>query len=457
MLRPMTALETVTPTVWQRMAAVTAIVTLVVAVAIVALGAVSNLGDVLLASAGVTIVIVACWYSLSHRGTVRHLALGASLFGLVMVIRSFTEGEDSRPWLWAVAALATATSAGAAAYALRSTHIESPPGSPAPKPSHPVLLMNPASGGGKAEEFELERECRERGIEPIVLRSGDDLRQLTEDAVTRGADVIGMAGGDGSQAIVAAVASAHDIAHVVVPAGTRNHFALDLGLDRDDVVGALDAYGDGVERSSDLAEVNGHVFVNNASLGLYAKIVQSPEYRDAKVQTTMDMLPDLIGPDAEPLDLRFTDPDGEEVSGAAVIQISNDPYELRRAHGRGSRARLDRGVLGIVAVDLSSAADVQRLISLQAVGQLDRFEGWHEWTCERFEVRSSGSIEVGVDGEAIVMQPPLVFTTRPGALRVRMPAHATGLSPAAKAVHVTSGSTLRRLVGIASGRARLAA
>lgn len=111
--------------------------------------------------------------------------------------------------------------------------------------SHPVLIMNPRSGGGKAERFHLAEECRTRGIEPIV-------------------------------------AARHRIPHVVVPAGTRNHFALDLGLDRDDVVGALEAFGEGVERRVDLAEVNGRVFVNNASLGLYAKIVQTPEYRDAK-------------------------------------------------------------------------------------------------------------------------------------------------------------------------------
>ena len=90
----------------------------------------------------------------------------------------------------------------------------------------------------------------------------------------------------------------------MVPAGTRNHFALDLGLDRANVVGALDPFGEAVERRIDLAEVNGRIFVNNASLGLYAKIVQTPEYRDAKLKTAADLLPDLLGPDAEPLDLR---------------------------------------------------------------------------------------------------------------------------------------------------------
>src|SRR5205823_12917826 len=159
------------------------------------------------------------------------------------------------------------------------------PRTPAPAARHPVLIVNLKSGGGKAERFHLEDECRVRGIEPIVLRPGDDLLQLAEDAIARGADVIGMAGGDGSQALVATVASKHGVPHVVVPAGTRNHFALDLGLDRDDVVGALDAYTDGVDHIIDLATVNGRVFVNNATAGLYAKIVQSPEYRDAKRQT----------------------------------------------------------------------------------------------------------------------------------------------------------------------------
>jgi diacylglycerol kinase family enzyme len=242
----------------------------------------------------------------------------------------------------------------------------------------------------------------------------------------------------------------------VVPAGTRNHFALDLGLDRDDVVGALDAYHDGVERTIDLAEVNGRVFVNNASLGAYAKIVQSPAYRDAKLQTVLEMLPELVGPDAEPIDLRFTGPDGEEVDGAVVVQVSNDPYELRHAKGRGTRERVDLGVLGVVAVNLSSASDVQRLLSLQATGQLDRFEGWREWTTESFEVRSGGPVEVGVDGEALTMDPPLAFVTRPGALRVRVPRHAPGLSPAAAAVYITSATTVRQLFAIAAGRATTA-
>jgi diacylglycerol kinase family enzyme len=322
---------------------------------------------------------------------------------------------------------------------------------PAPPARHPTLIMNLKSGGGKAERFHLEDECRARGIEAIVLRPGDDLLQLAEDAIARGADVIGMAGGDGSQALVATVASRHGIPHVVIPAGTRNHFALDLGLDRDDVVGALDAFSDCVERVVDLATVNGRVFVNNATAGLYAKIVQSPEYRDAKGQTTIEMLPELVGPEATPLDLRFTDADGTSHPTAHVILVSNNPYQLRSVAGVGTRERLDLGVLGVVTLRISNAADAGAIVALQIAGQPQRYKGYLDWAAPQFRVDSAAPVEIGLDGEALKLDPPLLFEALPGALRVRLPRHATGRSPAATAVDILSRATIMQLVRVTAG------
>jgi diacylglycerol kinase family enzyme len=310
--------------------------------------------------------------------------------------------------------------------------------------------MNPKSGGGKAERFHLVDECRARGIEPIVLRLGDDLLELTEDAIARGADVIGMAGGDGSQALVATVASKHDVPHVCVPAGTRNHFALDLGLDREDVVGALDAFHDGVERRVDLARVNGRVFVNNASMGLYAKIVQSQAYRDAKMKTAADMLPAMLGPDAEPFDLRFTGPDGSEYPSAHLILVSNDPYQLDHLIGRGTRERMDVGTLGVVTARIANATEAVTFVGLEAAGKIRSFRGWLEWDTPRFRVDSTAPVEIGIDGEAMLMDPPLVFESLPGALRIRLPKHAPGFAPAAASVPLntsTIGALLRTVVG----------
>ena len=154
----------------------------------------------------------------------------------------------------------------------------------------------PASGGGKAERFKLADEARARGIEPIELGPPWDLEALVRGALDRGADALAMAGGDGSQAIVAAIAAETGLPYACIPAGTRNHFALDLGVDRDDVVGALEAFVDGGERVVDLAEVNGRVFVNNVSLGLYAEAVQREDYRDAKIRTLLDTVPDAARP-----------------------------------------------------------------------------------------------------------------------------------------------------------------
>ena len=182
----------------------------------------------------------------------------------------------------------------------------------------------------------------------MQLSPGDDLETLVREAVAGGADALAMAGGDGSQAIVAMVAAELDLPYACIPAGTRNHFALDLGVDRDDVVGALDAFVSGGERRVDLAEVNGRTFVNNVSLGLYAEAVARPGYREAKLHTLLETVPTMLGPDAAPPALAWDGPGGPE--SAVALLVSNSPYRLARALGSGTRPRLDTGVLGITVL-----------------------------------------------------------------------------------------------------------
>jgi diacylglycerol kinase family enzyme len=426
-------------------------------VALATVAAVALAGDVPIAVLAVGLVLVttaAVWFAFTERGVRRALGAVAAVLaeaGLILVLATHWQGVLVLVALLLLLAVFGLT----ARYALGGTGEAAARKAaaavvPVGRAASAVLIINLKSGGGKAERFDLLGEARLRDIEPVVLQPGDDLLELAENAIAHGAQVIGMAGGDGSQALVATVAARRDVAHVCIPAGTRNHFALDLGLDRDDVVGALDAFTDGVERRIDLARVNDRVFVNNASLGVYAKVVQSEAYRDAKLETWTRMLPDLLGPDAEPIDLEFTAPNGILCSDAPLVLVSNNPYQLTSLAGAGTRERIDTGMLGVVAARVPNPADVSKLVALELVGQVGRLPGLLSWSTPEFEVRSSGPVEVGLDGEALVLDPPLRFASLPGALRVRLPRGA-GLSPAARAVALTTDN-LGALVRVAAGR-----
>jgi diacylglycerol kinase family enzyme len=400
----------------RRAAAIVALALFAVGLAAGAYFAVTTFPDglflvaLLIASAG------ASWYGLIRRGFARIAGLGcAALLLLGSVVWVIASGGIVDLVVVGLAAL------GGVAASRRAFAVRVPlPG--APDPARPVLFFNPKSGGGKAEKLELAEKARARGIEPIELTPGADLAELVCDAVERGADALAMAGGDGSQAIVAAVAAERDLPYACIPAGTRNHFALDLGVDRNDVVGALDAFVAGGERRVDLAEVNGRVFVNNVSLGLYAEAVQREGYREQKLRTIIDTLPDVLGPEGEPLDLRWTGPGGHRHSSGAAILVSNNRYRLGRAIDSGTRPRIDDGLLGVtVASGPAGRGGRQRLPQ----------RPWRAWSTPEFEVDADHPLAAGIDGEAVRMDPPLRFRIKPGVLRVRIARAHPGASPSA--------------------------
>jgi diacylglycerol kinase family enzyme len=398
------------PRLWAALTLVLTLVAVGVAIAV----AVANFPNGLTVLACGIAAVCAAWYGLRRRGLARAAGAGAALLLICAAIALIiVEGRV----VWDLLVLAAIAGGLAAARQAFQVHADLPRAS---RPSHPVLFYNPLSGGGKAKRFRLPDEARRRGIEPIELKRGDDLETLVRDAVSRGADALAMAGGDGSQAIVAMVAAELDLPYACIPSGTRNHFALDLGIDRDDVVGALDAFVNGGERRVDLAEVNGRVFVNNVSLGLYADAVQRPGYREAKLHTLLDTVPDLLGPDAEPPNLRWRGARGDE--SAVAILVSNNAYRLGRALGSGTRPRLDRGELGIT---------VLAPIMVDRNGGASRKLTMQQWTTTTFEINAETSVAAGIDGEAAHLQAPLRFSIRPGALRVRVAPQHPGASPSA--------------------------
>jgi diacylglycerol kinase family enzyme len=263
----------------------------------------------------------------------------------------------------------------------------------------------------------LAERARERGIEVSVLGPDADLAALVAEAVAGGADALGVAGGDGSLAVVAAAAQEHGLAFVCIPAGTRNHFALDLGVDRRDLVGALDAFTDGVERRIDVAQVNGRVFLNNVSLGIYGDAVQRPGYRDAKVPTLLQTAQAVLGPSGTAPDLHLVDDRGREYRHPAVVLVSNNPYALDRPLVAGTRTTLAGGRLGVLVLD--RPGDPRR-----APGRA--------WTSTAVRINASVRVHAGLDGEAVDLQPPLEIAIRPAALVVRISSRHPGVSPSGR-------------------------
>ncbi|MET9366526.1 diacylglycerol kinase family protein [Streptomyces griseoflavus] len=366
---------------------------------------------VLLGLAGLAVAAVGLWWTLAHSGAVRVLGAVLCVTAPLTVLALYAAGGMLAPAalslaLWVLAAGA-ARSASASA---RAAPV------PAPPPARPWALMNPRSGGGKVDRFRLAERARTAGVRVVLLGAGhQDVAALAEDAVRDGADLLAVAGGDGTQALVAEVAARHGLPFLVIPAGTRNHFALDLGLDRNDPAKALDALTDGVELRVDLGFAAGRVFVNNASFGTYAAVVAEPAYRDDKTRTTLRTLPGLLsGPSAPRLRLRAG---GSLAEGLQAVLVSNNPY-LRAVDAArpGHRERLDSGRLGVLGVRVEGA------VRAAGMARGSRAAGLLRLTAGEVVVEAdTPAVPAGVDGEHVLLPAPVVCRIVPGALRVRVP------------------------------------
>jgi diacylglycerol kinase family enzyme len=430
-----TSIAPIIPDVARRIFALIALVAVIAAVVLLVVAAVQAFPRGLIVLGLLAAAAFAGWHGLLRSGRTRTaLWVLAGLLVLGAVVRVLVGGIQ---WegVAALALIAVSLPCARRAFAVHASL------SPAPPPQRAVVVWNPRSGGGKALTHHLADEARARGIEPIELRPGDDLVVLVRDAVARGADGLAAAGGDGTQALVAEIAAEHDLPFACIPAGTRNHFALDLGVDRDDVVGALDAFVAGGEKRVDLGDVGGRVFVNNVSLGLYAVAVQSAGYRDAKIRTLLDTAPNVLSSQGGGPTLRWTGPDGRPRLSAAVVLVSNNAYRLGRALGSGTRPAMDTGQLGVAVAGVGGEDGGRRL--------------WEQWVTKELVVDSDEDVPVGIDGEALVLPAPVTCRIRPSVLRVRIAPQHPGASPSA-ALPPTFGGIVGALARIAAGADPLA-
>jgi diacylglycerol kinase family enzyme len=383
------------------------------------------------------------WY-LARRGVLRQLALGLVVLVPIAVLVVFAWRHVI--WVAVVAVVLLALAVGAARLALTPAAAPGMPFREVPPPARAFLIMNPRSGGGKVARFGLKDKAEALGAEVALLEGpGEvDVAALARQAVAAGADLLGVAGGDGTQALVAGIAAEHGLPFLVISAGTRNHLAMDLGLDRDNPAACLDALtGDGVEQRIDLGIIGGRTFVNNASFGAYAEVVQSPAYRDDKRGTTLQMLPDIL---AGHRGARLTARAGDAtVTGPQALLVSNNPYQGGDIAGLSRRARLDSGALGVVAVTVDNALQAAMLL------RGARGQGLRTLTAQEVVVDADvPEIPVGIDGETVLMPTPVRCAIQPRALRVRVPRDRPGTRPAKPTL---DWPTLRHLASFRSAPA----
>lgn len=400
--------------------ALIALAALVLAVVVQAVSSITALALVLVAAALLLgAAPVAAWFAVTTRSAWKRMISG--MVGLIVlatvaaIMVLFTLVQLGGLILVLLAALAFRAAARRAVPAVSFAAAD-----PVSTPARPWLLVNPWSGGGTAGRVGLASVAEAAGFTVHELASGDDPVRLARMAVADGADVLAVAGGDGTLALVAGVAVEANVPFLCVPAGTRNHFARDLGLDRSDPLGALQALG-GREVGVDVAFVGDRLFLNNVSLGAYADAVAEPSYRSSKLNTSRVVLRRLVRGERDPMLLTVRSPDGRLFQRVQVLQVSNNRYNVRRL---GARDCLDAGLLQVSALLTNKGSGVAALAARAAVGRLGTAPAWAQWSAPTLTVDSPVDVlAAGVDGEAVRLEPPLEFRVVPQGLRVLVPAH----------------------------------
>jgi len=286
-----------------------------------------------------------------------------------------------------------------------------------------LLFLNPGSGND-GDTDGVRAAAALRGVTVVELH--DDFAAEVDDALAAhpGLVAVGMAGGDGSLALVATQCVSRDLAFVCVPFGTRNHFARDLGLERDDPVAALAGFTDRRERRIDVGWAGERMFLNNVTFGVYAEVVNDDAYRDAKIRTSLRVTRELLRGDRDVDSLHIETGAGGTIDTPFALLVSNNCYETLNARDLGVRPHLDEGVLQVWALEADSMRDLASVAraAVSSSAEPEDHPNVESWTTTSLELGSpEDTAAAGVDGESVDLPMPLTLTVQPGALRVWTP------------------------------------
>ena len=290
------------------------------------------------------------------------------------------------------------------------------------------VIVNRTSGHRRTLDERLlatiDRGLRSRGVVATVeLASGGRVARSVRQALARSVDAVLVAGGDGTVSAAASMLVGATRPLGVVPTGTRNNFARDLGLPLD-LDGALDVVSGGHVRTVDLAEVNGHTFVNNSTLGIYPDVVALREHERTRGAARLPAFARALWRatrDPTTLEVEVSTSKGRLVRRTSFLVVANNAYRLALPAPL-SRSRLDAGEL---ALYVAGELDRRQLVGLAFDALLDRAgpDRLEAVRAARLCVAAGGHrLRVALDGEVRRLAPPLLYRTLPDALRVLVPA-----------------------------------
>jgi YegS/Rv2252/BmrU family lipid kinase len=290
-----------------------------------------------------------------------------------------------------------------------------------------AVILNAASGTGAASRgvSDIAQRLARAGRDGTIttVRGGRALRRAAQSALEAGCDALVAGGGDGTVSALASVTVGSEVPLGVLPLGTLNHFARDVGIPLD-LEEALDVILAGRTRSVDVGEVNGRIFINNASLGVYPRIVQLRErYREKGLGKWFAALwAGLAVLRRRPfMTVRIRTAEEDIVRRTPTVLVGNNPYETAGL-SIGSRSSLNQGVLALYVMNADARVSLLRL-------------AWQVWRKGAERVRevdclladealiqaTRPALRAALDGEVVGLETPLGFRSRPGALRVLVP------------------------------------
>ena len=286
--------------------------------------------------------------------------------------------------------------------------------------------MNRSAGGSENPRARIVELFRMQGEDPRIVQpdGGHDITAVAREAARSSEGIVVVAGGDGTISAVAAALAGTDKVLGVLPVGTLNHFAKDLGIPLD-LEAAVRTVNDGEVAAVDLGEVNGRIFINNSSLGLYPQIVsrrEAQQQRLARGKWSAFFWAAIQAFRRFPfLNLRIAFEDQEIFRRTAFLFVGNNEYEIA-GFNLGSRACVNAGKLGLYLTHGTGRFGLFRLAFHALFGQVDQEKDFDVFcvTEARIETRKRRLL-VALDGEVECMETPLQYRSRPAALRVLVP------------------------------------